>query len=435
MRKDLIKIIPVLVLLITISSVNQWSDLPIGNTYIWWFIYALCLFLFVKAKKYFYDFSNKRNLIYLYLYLAWNVICIVRGMLVAENYWEWKNLVSTTMILLFPLSIYISTNKAMVQKILNIWIKYALPAFLFFLYFLHTEAFGPYLAPIAFLFLFFPALNNKWKWIVVLISCFVVVIDLGARSTVIKFIIPVIFSSIYYVRAYISTRVLELARLFLIFVPVILLLLALFGTFNIFKMDEYIQGEQKISKTINGKLEEESLTADTRTFLYVEVLESAIKHNYVLWGRTPARGNDSVYFGRHLADELKTGKMERFSNEASILNVFTWTGIIGVIFYFLVLFKASYLAVNKSNNIYIKILGLYVAFRWTYAWVEDFHRFDLSNLLLWITIGMCFSEAFRAMNNLEIKLWVRGIFEKRYVRLAWRLNQMKQQNKAKSTQG
>ena len=123
--------------------------------------------------------------------------------------------------------------------------------------------------------------------------------------------------------------------------------------------------------------------------------------------------------------------MERFSNEVSVLNVFTWTGLIGVLLYFLVFFRASYLAVNKSNNIYMKIVGLYVAFRWAYAWVEDFNRFDLSNLFLWIMIGMCFSNSFRAMNNLEVKFWVRGVFEKRYVYTGWKLNQIMHLSKSK----
>jgi hypothetical protein len=203
------------------------------------------------------------------------------------------------------------------------------------------------------------------------------------------------------------------------------------GVFNVFKMDKYIKGEYKISRSTKGEEKEESLTTDTRTFLYEEVLESAVKHNYSLLGRTPARGNDSASFGSFLADELNTGKMERFSNEVSILNVFTWTGLVGVILYFFIFIKASYLAINKSNNIYVKIIGLYVAFRWTYAWVEDFSRFDLSYLFLWIMIGMCFSRAFRNMTDLELKLWVRGIFEKHYILASLKLDKIKHLSKTK----
>jgi hypothetical protein len=57
-------------------------------------------------------------------------------------------------------------------------------------------------------------------------------------------------------------------------------------------------------------------------------------------------------------------------------------------------------------------MGINVAFRWAYGWVEDFSVFDLSNIFLWIMIGMCFSESFRKMNDKEIKIWVLGIFQK-----------------------
>ncbi len=85
----------------------------------------------------------------------------------------------------------------------------------------------------------------------------------------------------------------------------------------------------------------------------------------------------------------------------------------GVILYFLVFSKASYLAIFRSNNTMIKIIGLYISFRWTYAWVEDFSRFDLSYFFLWVMIGMCFSKSFREMNNADMKIWVLGIFNER----------------------
>ena len=76
MRKLLVKIVPILILLITISSVNQWTDLKIGNTTIWWIIYALILLIFVKSKNYFFHKENRKYLHVLFGYLAWNIICV-----------------------------------------------------------------------------------------------------------------------------------------------------------------------------------------------------------------------------------------------------------------------------------------------------------------------------------------------------------------------
>jgi len=425
MKKLLVKVIPILILLITVSSVNAWTNLPIGNATMWAIVYALMLIIFVKSRIYFFNKENKPYTYIVFIFLAWNIICIIRGMLVAENYWEWKNLMTTSMFLLLPLSIYVTTNKLIVQRILTIWLKYALPAFFIFLIFIHGDAIGQYLVPVSFLFLFFPVLKIKWKLVLIFFTLVVIVSDLGARSNVIKFTIPIFFASIYYFRLLIGKKLLETVRLVIFAVPLVLFGLGVTGVFNVFKMDEYIEGDYTSTSEVNGEENEQELLGDTRTFIYVEVLESAIKNNYIFLGRTPARGNDSKSFGSYLAYELKTGKMERFANEVSILNVFTWTGIIGVILHFLLFFKATYLAINKSNNIFIKIIGLYLAFRWAYGWVEDFSTLNLNTFFLWVSLGICFSKSFRAMSNKEFTLWVRGIFDKRYRKLEYFINQRK----------
>jgi hypothetical protein len=343
--------------------------------------------------------------------LIWNVICIVRGAFIAENYWEWKFLIAHGFLLLLPLSVYLANSFKSVLIIVKTWFHYGLILFIFFTPFLWGDAVGKFLIPVSFLLLFFPALNTKWKFIAIIFSVYAITFDITARSNVIKFIVPFLISILFYLKSYINDKILNLFRLILLFIPFILLLAGLMDVFNVFKLDEYL-GEQKTKTiSISGEKGEENLTADTRTFLYVEVFESAIKHNYLLFGRTPARGNDSVSFGDYNIEILKTGKQERFSNEVSILNIFTWLGIVGVILYFLIFLRSSYLAVNESNNIYIKLVGLNVSFRWAYGFVEDFSNFDLSNIFLWLMIGMCFSRTFRQMSNIQMKNWVLSIFD------------------------
>jgi hypothetical protein len=58
-------------------------------------------------------------------------------------------------------------------------------------------------------------------------------------------------------------------------------------------------------------------------------------------------------------------------------------------------------------------VGLFVAFRWLYAWVEDFNNFNVGYFCLWFMIGLCYSKSFRAMTNKEVEYWVQGIFDKR----------------------
>ncbi len=416
--RNYILIISILTVLISFKSSNQWSTLPIGNDLLWWIIQAIFIYILFKIKNHFSNPSIETNLKYINIYLIWNVICIVRGAFIAENYWEWKFLIAHGFLLLLPLIVYLAKSFKSVLIIVKTWFQYGLILFIFFSPFLWGDAVGKFLIPISFLLLFLPVLNTKWKFIVIIFSVYAITFDITARSNVIKFIVPFMISCLYYLKNIIHIRVFNLIRLLLLFIPFILLLLGLIGIFNVFKLDEYL-GEQK-TKTISitGEKGEENLTSDTRTFLYIEVIESALKHDYVLFGRTPARGNDSNLFGDYNKETLKIGKQERFSNEVSILNIFTWLGIIGVIIYFLIFYKSSYLAINDSNNIFIKLIGINVSFRWTYGFVEDFSNFDLSNIFLWLMIGMCFSKTFRQMSNSQMKNWILSIFDikKKYPR-------------------
>ena len=209
---------------------------------------------------------------------------------------------------------------------------------------------------------------------------------------------PIILLLAFYTTRHfsLSANLLKIAQKVLMFIPFLFFVLAVSGAFEIFKMDQYIEGNY--------------LKADTRTFLYVEVIQSAQKYDYWLIGRTPARGNETFHFATE-SEEI-TGRPERIRNEVGVLNVFTWTGIVGVVLFFLLFYQASFLAVYRSNNIFIKLVGLFVAFRWVYSWVEDYQGFDMNNFVIWLMIGMCFSSAFRKMNNSEVKLWAWGIFDK-----------------------
>lgn len=394
-----------LVLLVTFQSVNQWSNFKIGSTLFWWICNFILIFCFIKSKKYFHTNSNYH--IWIKIYFCWVVICILRGLFTAENYWELKSLITYSFVLLLPSAVFITSSKKILAQIVSSWFKYVLPLFLICLLFLDSEAYGRYLVPINFMVLFYPSLNKRLKFTVLVISFFIVFSDFTARSNVIKSIIPFISLIIFYIKPFQKIKFLKTLHILLFVSPLTLVVMGLTNTFNVIKMDEYISGSHTGTGTARGQGVEQSLTADTRTFLYEETISSAIKNNYVLFGRTPARGYDSEYFGNHQLFDLKTGKRERFASEVSMLNIFTWMGLVGVFIYMLVFYKASRAAIINSNNIYIKIVGLYVGFRFLYSFIEDFSRFDLSNIFLWILIGMCFSEQFRKMNNQEFRIWIR----------------------------
>lgn len=415
-------LIPISALLLAVYSVIPYMKpgIPmvssLDNTSLWWGVSALILVSFFLSKQYFFDKRNGDNMLIVWIYLLWNTMCIVRGMFVAELYWDWKGLIGNTMALLLPVVIFSATNKMVVQSLLAFYIKYALPLFLVFGLIIRTDAFGFYLIPISFLLFFLPVLTKRQKILVLCATVVVMVSDLGARSNVIKFGIPFFILLIYYFRNIISMKMIETVRLALFIIPFVFLALGVSGIFNVFNAEEYLKGDfTSVGVDGEGNREEQDLIVDTRTFLYEEVLASAVNNNYWLLGRTPARGNDSESFG--IFQTELTGRYERLSNEIGLANVFTWTGVVGVMLYFLIFFRASFLATNKSQNIYAKMLGVYVAFRWLYSWVEDINNFTLNYFMLMVMLGLCFSHSFRNMTDQEVAIWARGIFDVRYVRL------------------
>lgn len=415
MKLDPGKFISFAILLITISSINQWSKYNIGNTFFWWAVFACVLIALFNGIKIYHDSYNDRAILPVKLYLFWNISCIIRGIFVPENYWEWKDLVGTGLVLLLPVTVYIATNANLVQRIVAYWFKYALPAFfIFFPFFIYSDAVGRYLVPVYFVLLFFWKIPTKWKLICLFFTALVVLGAPDARSNVMKYSFSFLASFFVLLPLGLASWLMKVGQVVLLTVPIILFGLGATGVFNVFKMDEYVGEGYNTTVTQNGQTEEQNLTVDTRTFLYDETISSAIKYNYVLFGRTPARGYESPYFGDFALEVLKTGKMERHESEVSLLNIFTWTGLIGVLLYFYIFLRASYLAIYQSNNVIMRIVGLSVAFRWTIAWIEDFSEFDLSYFFLWILIGMCLSKAFREMDDDQIKNWALGIFNKQY---------------------
>lgn len=338
------------------------------------------------------------------------------GLILADGYWDYKMLAGNLFTFLMPLTIYVFSSPPLVlRRTINTWFKYALIPFSILLPIMQPEAPpGKYLVPVMFMLLFLKPLIRRQKLVILLLFLLIFVFgSLGARATVIKYLVALLMGLSMYTFIYQFKRLLKFAHMSLMVLPpLLLLILGVTGIFNVFKVEDYATGLAGLeAKSAYSEGLTEKLDADTRTFIYVETITSAIKNNYLWTGHSLARGYESPHFG-HLDFY---GRGERYSSEVSILNIFTYFGIFGVLIYFAIFLTASYKAVVQSNNVYIKMVGLFLAFRWVFAWVEDFSRFDLNYLFIWIAIAMCYSIPFRAMSNREFEVWVRGLLSSRKV--------------------
>ena len=399
-------------LFLTIVCGLQWSDINVVSLFLIWAVQACYIYIAFSLND---DYSldvNDRKL--LKIYLLWTIFSIIRGAMfyTLGNYWIWKSWFAGSLDVLLPSLIYIYSNPSVLGGILKCWLKYALLFFLCILPFISRGAYHFYLGPIYIVAFFWPIYSKKWRIILLSLMLLMMIADMGARSQVIKTGMVLLGSLGYIFRHSISFSFLKFTHWLCYIAPVILLVLGISGTFNIFEDLASNEGkyvERKIDK--EGRMVEDDLSADTRTFIFEEIISSAVKNEYVICGRTPARGNDSQYFGAANAEDLKTGLYERHSNETGLPSLFTWLGLIGLILISLIYLRCSYLAVFCSNNIFIKLLGCFVAFRWASGWVEDMYSFAPMILSLFMIMGMCLSSYFRNMNDEEIENWLLGLVD------------------------
>ena len=331
---------------------------------------------------------------------------IYGAIFMTENYWDWKLLVSNMMAFSLPLASLVFGNPIYLPNVLKCWFKYALIILIILIPFLQSNAYGRFLVPFTFLALFITHLNRKYVILTTIAYLITIFLGYDSRSDMLKFSICLILGvSMLFPILWKNRKLIWSITISMIIAPIIFFILGVTGNFNIFNIEEELGFEGKYQMKNSGDDEFSALT-DTRTFLYLEELQSAINNNYIVFGRSIARGYNSVYFGDWSDENMGIKRGERQSCETSILNVFNYFGVVGVVLYFIIFFRASFLAIYRSRNIFISVIGVYVAFRWLFAWIEDFSRFDLNYLFLWIFIGICYSPAFRNMSNQDFKKWL-----------------------------
>lgn len=410
------KLIPILVILLTLPSISQWVDLSLGNTTVWWGVNFITLYAFYKFREKCSIEKNYPNAIK--FFLIWVVISAIYGCFMADYYWDYKQLITNIMIYLMGMSFFYFSEPENVSQMSRLWCIFAVVAFWFFLPFMQMEAPGKFLSPFAFLAIFWPLYSKKWQIIVIFFSLAIILFgSLGARSSIIRIASALCISVFFLKSDYVSLRMIKLVTYFLVISPCVLLVLGITGIFNVWNMNDYLGDDEILVKNAYSMAEndalKENLKSDTRTFLYEETILSAIKYNYVIQGRSLARGYESPFFSWMVEDSFHGSqyhKGERQSCEVSILNVFTYMGLIGVLLYGLIFFSAIRNVFQNANSRYMYFLALYVAFRWVLAWIEEFTRFDLNNLYLWVALSMCYSPYFLKMTDCEFKTWAYNIF-------------------------
>jgi len=405
--------LPLLLVLLTWSSVDQWLHLP-KNISVWLYR-ILQLILPISFFFYYKYYTNRITIPYIFIILiTWFGIEFLAGFFMVEGYLDILRLVENLVSWSLILSIIFFQEPDNITHVTRVWLRWPLLFGLLLIPFMAGEAIGRFLVPFSFIIIFFPYLDSKMKIFCVVSFLIVIFVgSLGARSTILRFTVGLLCGIAIYFNDYISKKIMGVVSLLLMILPFVLLYLAIDGSYNIFELESNgVLQSQEVKGSLNDE-QTEDLAEDTRSTIYYEELESAVKNNYMVFGRTFGRGCDVVYSGGFNTDvDWKKGRRERANSEVRILNVLNHSGLVGVIILFFLYGQAVYNALYKSKSKTMIVLGVYVAYRWFFAWIEDFERYDLLNLYLWIPIVMCYSPVFLKMNDTDFKKWAKNIFQK-----------------------
>ena len=333
----------------------------------------------------------------LFIYVGWIIVTLFRSIYYIENKKEITFLCQNSSAILLVTTTLMFIHISYIRKYYHLYFKYGIPLFIVLAGFMMPGCWGWYLCPVLLLFIFYKRFQSKWRLFIILLLI-VSIIDVTTRSNLIRGFSAVACMYVFFLfhKKKYYTSLCKIMSISLIFAPFVFLLLGITGIFNIF---EFRTDDRK----------QNQLYADTRTNVYQEVINSSTANNYILFGRTFSKGYDSVYEEQFTNTRQKT---ERRS-EVSICNIYTWMGLTGVVLYFLCFCVSLYHSVFKSNNAYIKIIGVFLATRWPMAFIEDINNLDPINITIFITMSICLNPRLTNINNAEFVYLIKTTFQKK----------------------
>lgn len=143
--------------------------------------------------------------------------------------------------------------------------------------------------------------------------------------------------------------------------------------------------------------------ADTRTFLYFEVINDLLRTGNLMFGKGSSGTYFSLYFQQTGGDSDA-----RLTVEVGFLAYLLKGGVVAASLNISLFLYASYLAVYKSNSRYAIWIGLMLAVHVLILFVENLVALNIYNVCIWLFVGLAFSKSFRALDDAQIKDLMRG---------------------------
>ena len=343
------------------------------------------------------------------IYWIYSIFIISYGLILSESYWDYKNVfmsyvpyvfVSFGIFVGLNIEKYLTLLKFIIRRIFPITFIIGIIAYIFFYQSFYYSDFDHVLTrltvPIFFFILAVPFLRLNYKIFIILFSIFHIMIDLEWRANILRLGLCWSFVLIYLICSF-KNQIPKFIALLLFISPLFLLYSGISGKFDIF---QYISEGPEDNRY--------SLRGNTRSFLYEEVFQSLKEKDInLLIGGGASNGYNTVFFSD--ARVSQNTEQERYKSEVSFLNTLNQSGLIGLILDMLIMLMPALLAINRSNNDFSKLLGLYLFSSWVLFFLEMPQALNLNYFFNYIIIGICINNSFRKFNNAQIKFLFKSI--------------------------
>lgn len=357
--------------------------------------------------------DNFEGNIYIFLFLGYNLIVLFRGLYYASSENDWKAMLSTLIptFLFVHFSVYLVATRACVVMILKTFLSYGLILCLLILIIpvQYNFKFPQAISPICIMAFMIPYLPKKYTFFISFLAVISFFSDLSNRSNMLNIIVATaIVSTILWKNKIRILRIMKIARNTFLILPVFFLFLGLSGIFNVFLIGQSFS-DIKINNE-NGASQE--VFVDSRTPIYVDVFNQLVKDDAILFGLGASGKTETSLLDVKSADFYEIYKEGRRGTESGMLNYIQWGGLIGGLLYFLLFVKASYYGMYKSKNWFCIMLGLWVAYKGLFSFIEDRVVFSISSVFIFIAIGICMNKKIREMDDKVLRRMFKYVLKK-----------------------
>lgn len=375
------------------------------------------LLLFIALQKR--PTQNISGKIILNFFVLYNAVMFTRGVFDNLSLTTFLILCSSTLfyMFVFPYYIYKVINPTNFVIMMRFYLLFGFIAAIIVAYVetLKYDILFPYASTIRvmsglyLLVLFIPYIKQKWKSILIIIlSIISFFLNIGERFNLLNIFVAFAIILLYFIQSQtLRYKIIKFCSVMLFVFPILFFILGATGIFNVFKADV---NESDYVLKYGGQ--EQSMLQDTRTGIYKDVLNGIADNNAYLFG-LGATGKVKTSLVDSGYDLWSKG---RPSSESGMLNYIQWGGFFGFLSYFMLFAVAAYYAIFKSNNWFMRSLGLWISYKAMFSFIQDAQNAQIIYFMIIMAIGVCLNRNFRQMTNKGMKLYLNHILTFRKIK-------------------